>query len=144
MNTNNRLSDKNDFLNFRQLEIEIYFKEFNDSCANDCRRFLHIGRNGTPRFIELLQNKLGDRRDTFTIFPKDYALLRHVPHSIEIEREIDSKRRGSGKSRGGLEIYDIFGLDDEIIQNIKEVLDEEKGKHVWFNHYKIYLREELL
>ena len=128
-----------------QLEIEIYFKEYKDSCANDCRRFLHIGKSDVPPLIGKLKEKLEDNADALTIFPKDYALIRHVPISIEVDLDTGSKRSGAGKTRGGLEIYDVSGLDENVLIKLKEVLEQEKGKkHPWFSYYRIYLREEIL
>jgi hypothetical protein len=131
-----------------QLEIEIYFKEYKDSCANDCRRFLHRGRKGDTPLIKKLKEKL-DENTLLTIFPKDYALLRHVPISIDLELDIGSKRSGAGKTRGGLEIYDVSGLEKSTLEKLKEVLEEEREnsqekKLPWFSYYRIYLREELL
>ena len=132
-----------------QLEIEIYFKEYKDSCANDCRRFLHKGRNGETPLIEKLKKKLTEEDNTITIFPKDYALLRHVPISIDVEREAGSKRSGAGKTRGGLEIYEVTGIERSTLNKLREVLDEEKQHSQktqlpWFNYNRIYIREELL
>jgi hypothetical protein len=132
-----------------QIEVEIYFKEYKDSCANDCRRFLHKGRNGSTPLIEKLKDKLNEEEDTLTIFPKDYALLRHVPISIDAELDAGSKRSGAGKTRGGLEIYDVSGLDKSTLTKLKEVLEEERKnsnekKLPWFSYYRIYMREELL
>jgi hypothetical protein len=129
-----------------QLEIEIYFKEYKDSCANDCRRFLHIGKKSdVPPLIVKLKEKLEDNADALTIFPKDYALIRHVPISIEVDLDAGSKRFGAGKTRGGLEIYDVSSLDENVMIKLKEVLEKEKeGKHQWFSYYRIYLREEIL
>ena len=131
-----------------QLEVEIYFKEYKDSCANDCRRFLHKGRNGNTPLIEKLKEKL-DNKTLLTIFPKDYALLRHVPISLDLELDTGSKRSGAGKTRGGLEIYDVSGLEKSTLEKLKEVLEEERKnsqekKLPWFSYYRIYLREELL
>lgn len=132
-----------------QLEIEIYFKEYKDSCANDCRRFLHKGRNGNTPLIEKLKEKLNEEKATLAIFPKDYALLRHVPISIDAELDAGSKRSGAGKTRGGLEIYDVSGLEKSTLNKLKEILEEERKnsqekKLPWFSYYRIYLREELL
>lgn len=133
------------FPNSGQLEIEIYFKEYKDSCANDCRRFLHIGKSESPPLIWKLKEKLGDNADALTIFPKDYALLRHVPISIEVDLDVVSKRFGAGKTRGGLEVYDVSGLDENVMIKLKDVLEEEKEKnHSWFSYYRIYIREEIL
>ncbi len=132
-----------------QLEIEIYFKEYKDSCANDCRRFLHMGRGNEPPLIRKLKENLGGNADALSILPKDYALLRHVPIGIEVELDAGSRRSGSGKARGGLEIYDVSGLNENVITKLKEVLDEEEkkskeGKLLWFSYYRIYLRREML
>ena len=132
-----------------QLEIEIYFKEYKDSCANDCRRFLHIGRGDVPPLIGRLKENLEENADALTIFPKDYALLRHVPISIEVELDAGSRRSGAGKARGGLEIYDVSGLDENVITKLKQVLENEKEKskeekRPWFSYYRIYLRREIL
>ena len=132
-----------------QLEIEIYFKEYKDSCANDCRRFLHMGRGDSPPLIDKLKENLEGNADALTIFPKDYALLRHVPISIEVERDAGSRRSGAGKARGGLEIYDVSGLDENVITKLKQVLENEKEKskeekRPWFSYYRIYLRKEIL
>lgn len=132
-----------------QLEIEIYFKEYKDSCANDCRRFLHMGNGSEPPLIVKLKRMLGDKADALTIFPKDYAILRHVPISIEVELDSGSRRSGSGKTRGGLEIYDVTGLDENVMTKLKDVLEKEKKmskeqKRPWFSYYRVYLREEIL
>jgi hypothetical protein len=132
-----------------QLEIEIYFKEYKDNCANDCRRFLHKGEKGNAPLIEALMKKLKEEETTFTIFPKDYALLRHVPTSIDAELKAGSNRFGAGKTRGGLEIYDVSGLERCTLNKLKEVLEEKRKnsqetKLPWFSYYRIYLREELL
>ena len=131
-----------------QLEVEIYFKEYRDSCANDCRRYLHKGRNDETPLIRKLRARLSKEEDIFTIFPKDYALLRHVPLGIDVELESGSKRSGSGKARGGLEIYDVSGLSERVLQALKGVLENERKeasekKLPWFNYYRIYLREEV-
>ena len=99
--------------------------------------------------IEKLKDKLNEEEDTLTIFPKDYALLRHVPISIDAELDAGSKRSGAGKTRGGLEIYDVSGLDKSTLTKLKEVLEEERKnsnekKLPWFSYYRIYMREELL
>jgi hypothetical protein len=132
-----------------QLEIEIYFKEYKDSCANDCRRFLHMGRGEFPPLINKLKENLEGNADALTIFPKDYALLRHIPISIEVELDAGSRRSGAGKARGGLEIYDVSGLDENVIIQLKQVLENEKEKskeekRSWFSYYRIYLRREIL
>ncbi len=132
-----------------QLEIEIYFKEYKDSCANDCRRFLHKGRNENTPLIEKFRKKLNEKEASVIIFPKDYALLRHVPIGIDVERDSGSKRSGAGKTRGGLEIYTVTGLEMSAFNKLKEVLEEEKihakeSKLPWFNYYRIYTRDEIL
>ncbi len=128
-----------------QLEIEVYFEEYKGSCANDCRRFLHRGKNENPPLIEKLKKKLNEDETTFTIFPKDYALLRHVPIIIDAELDTGSNRLGAGKTRGGLEVYDVSGLEKSTLNKLKEILEEQrKKKFPWFSYYRIYLREELL
>lgn len=110
---------------------------------------MHKGRNGETPLIEKLKKKLTEEDNTITIFPKDYALLRHVPISIDVEREAGSKRSGAGKTRGGLEIYEVTGIERSTLNKLREVLDEEKQHSQktqlpWFNYYRIYIREELL
>lgn len=149
METDNVTKDEIRFPYSGQLEIEIYFKEYKESCANDCRRFLHMGRGNEPPLIRKLKETLKENADALTIFPKDYALLRHVPISIEVELDAGSRRSGSGKARGGLEIYDVSGLDENIIAKLKQILDKEQEKAKveklpWFSYYRIYLRREML
>ncbi len=132
-----------------QLEIEIYFKEYTDSVANDCRRYLHKSRNGKSPLVENLLKKLGNVSDSFAMYPRDYALLRFVPIGIDEDENKGNKRFGSGKARGGLEIYDVIGLDEKVLEKLKEVLDEKKAeakskKLPWFSFYRIYLREEIV
>jgi len=128
-----------------QLEIEIYFREYKDSCANDCRRFLHRGRDGGTPIIKKLQDKLNENKNDLTIIPKDYALLRHVPENIDADRNLGSKRNGSGRTRGGLEIYSVSFPEKSVFDKLREVLDEESKKELsWFSFYRIYLRKELI
>jgi hypothetical protein len=127
-----------------QLEVEIYFREYKDSCANDCRRFLHKGRDGGTPIIKELQDKLNENKSDLIIIPKDYALLRYVPENIDADRDLRSKRNGSGIARGGLEIYDVPFLEKSVFDKLREVLDEKRKKELpWFSFYRIYLREEL-
>jgi hypothetical protein len=138
-----------------QLEIEIYFKGYKDNFANDCRRYLHQ-TEGKNTLVGSLKTKVNGYESRFSIVPRYYALIRYVPINIETALEYDSKRSGSGKARGGLEIFDITGFDKEIIENLKKVLDREKKRQdmkredlsdneaKWFSYYKIYLREEVL
>lgn len=131
-----------------QLEIEIYFKEYKDSCANDCRRYLHLSKNGRTPLKDQLVQKLGEKSETFTMIPRDYALLRHVPLGIDLERDAGSKRSGAGKTRGGLEIYDVGGFDEDVLQNLRIILEDKKKmalekKEPWFSYFRIYLRDEL-
>lgn len=62
-----------------QIEVEIYFKEYKDSCANDCRRFLHKGRNGSTPLIEKLKDKLNEEEDTLTIFLITWLFVITIP-----------------------------------------------------------------
>ena len=108
-----------------------------------------MGKGEVPPLIGKLKEKLERNADALTIFPKDYALLRHVPISIEVELDAGSRRSGAGKARGGLEIYDVSGLDENVIAKLKQVLENEKEKsrkekRPWFNYYRIYLRKEIL
>lgn len=131
-----------------QLEVEIYFREYKDNCANDCRRYLHKSQSGRTPIIQELTRRLGNESESFTIFPKDYALLRHVPLGIDVEKESGSRRSGAGKARGGLEIYDVTGFNENVLKALREVLKEKKleasnKSTPWFSYYRIYIREEI-
>ena len=148
MNTNLEESKDRRFPYSGQLEVEIYFKEYRDSCANDCRRFLHKGRNGKTPLIENLKKKLNDEeKEKLIIIPKDFALLRFVPEYLDSEDILMSKRIGAGRTRGCIEIYDVAALEKGVLDKLRKVLDEKKESEnglPWFNFYRIYLREELL
>jgi hypothetical protein len=145
MKTNLEESKDRRFPYSGQLEIEIYFREYRDNCANDCRRFLHKGRNGKTPLIEKLKEMLNDEeKEKLIIIPKDYALLRFVPEYLSSEDISMSKRKGAGRTRGGIEIYDVAVLEKGVLDQLRNVLDEKKKELPWFNFYRIYFREELL
>ena len=112
-----------------QLEIEIYFREIRGQSTVDCRRFLHKGREGNSMLIEKLRRMLtNEENEKLVIIPKDYASLKFIPDYIDnIEL---SKKKQIGRTRGGIEIYDVAVLEKGMVDKIRKVLDNEMNKRL--------------
>jgi len=126
-----------------QLEIEVYFREIDGQSTINCRRFLHKDRNGKTPLIEKLQRVLTDEeKEKLIIIPKHFALLKFIPDYVD---DIENKKKQLGRTRGGIEIYDVILLEKEMVDKLRKVLDEEMNKQLpWFNFYRIYLRDEYI
>ena len=124
-----------------QLEVEIYFKDINAKSTADCRRFLHKRKDGKCKLIEKLQDVLTDEeKEKLIIIPKDFALLKFIPDYVD---DIANKKEQLGRTRGGIEIYDVAVLEKSMIDKIKMILNDEMNKQLpWFGFYRIYLRTE--
>jgi len=124
-----------------QLEIEIYFRDVNGKSTADCRRFLHKGRDGKCKLIEKLFGVLtSEEKEKLIIIPRDFALLKFVPDYVD---DIEDGRKQLGRTRGGIEIYDVAVLEKSMIDKLKKVLDDEMNKQLpFFGFYRIYLRSE--
>jgi len=135
------MSDDSRFPFNGQLEVEIYFREISGQSTVDCRRFLHKSKDGKCKFIDKLKSILIDEeKEKLIIIPKDFALLKFIPDYVD---DVEDKRKQLGRTRGGIEIYDVAVLEKSMIDKIKRVLNDEMNKQLpWFNFYRIYLRME--
>jgi hypothetical protein len=122
-----------------KIAIAIYFKGYGDNFANDCRRFLG------QEIVDQFKKELGTEFETILFLPNEYHLIRYIPIKDKIDVESPkSTNRIVGRAKGGFEIYEISGLNEEMINVLKLLLNKGKQANNWFNFFRIYRIEEVI
>ena len=115
---------ENNVQSYDRLEIIVYFKRYQEYLANEFRRILGGVRN--HKFVYNINEELKDLNAE--IIPKEYALLKYVSLQEEnsesqSNRNGEKKEKAKGRAKGGVEIYDVIGVNSSNKQKVKETIE---------------------